>query len=445
MRRSLAVILALAGSSPLSAQPEGKQRRNLERQRPFQQVFTLRGVEFTEAQRPKVEAIREKYLPGLMESQRKQDAVVTDEQRKARRQALVAAREAGKTAKEVREIVQAAVTLTQAQRQQMVVIRKEQAGLLAKIQTELRALLTEEQRKELRRRQGNRSGQRSRQPRVPPTHPDVKYGPYDRNVMDVWLASSDKPTPVLVSIHGGGFRNGNKSVSGDILKECLESGISVVAITYRLSDEAIAPAQFLDSARAIQFIRHNAKEWNLDPTRVAATGGSAGAGISLWLGFRDDLADPGNEDPVQRQSTRLTCMAVYNGQTSYDPRFIRELFPGTRVYTDPALAQLYDVDLSKLDDLRREKYRLFEEVSALPHLTKDDAPAALFYASEMDTPITNQGIGIHHPRFGRALKDKMDELGIECEVHTGIPRGEEWAKLTVDFVKKHLLAGHPGP
>ena len=89
--------------------------------------------------------------------------------------------------------------------------------------------------------------------------------------MDVWLARSDRPTPVLVSIHGGGFRGGNKSVGGDILRECLESGISVVAITYRLTDEAMAPAQFLDSARAIQFVRHKAKKWNLDSTRIAAT------------------------------------------------------------------------------------------------------------------------------------------------------------------------------
>jgi acetyl esterase/lipase len=256
--------------------------------------------------------------------------------------------------------------------------------------------------------------------------------------MDVWLAESDKPTPVLVSIHGGGFRGGNKSVSGDLLRQCLESGISVVTITYRLSGEAIAPAQFLDSARAIQFVRHNAKQWNLDPARMAATGGSAGAGISLWLGFHEDLADPDNKDPVLRQSTRLTCMAVYNGQTSYDPRFIRDLFPDTDTYMHSALAQLYDVDLSKLDDLPQEKLRLFEEVSALPHLTRDDVPVVLFYASKMDTRITSQGVGIHHPRFGKVLKEKMDQLGIKCHVHTGIPRGDEWTKLTMNFVKKHF-------
>jgi acetyl esterase/lipase len=276
-------------------------------------------------------------------------------------------------------------------------------------------------------------------PAQPPTYPDLKYGPYARNVMDVWLAKSDKPTPVLVSIHGGGFSGGNKSVGAAVLRECLKAGISVAAITYRLSDEAQAPAQFLDSARAIQFIRSHAKQWNLDASRIAATGGSAGAGISLWLGFHDDLADPKSQDPLLRQSTRLTCMAVYNGQTSYDPRFIRELFPGTDTYKVSALAKLFDMDPNNLDNLPGEKYKLFEEVSPLRHLTKDDAPALLIYTSTMDTPITSQGVGIHHPRFGQALKEKMDALGIECQVHAGVSQGsEEWTQLTIDFVKKHF-------
>jgi len=275
--------------------------------------------------------------------------------------------------------------------------------------------------------------------RTPPTHADVKYGPYSRNVMDVWLAKSDKPTPVMVSIHGGGFSSGNKAVSPDLLEECLKSGISVVASTYRLSGEAIAPAQFLDSARAIQFIRSKAKEWNLDPSRIAASGGSAGAGISLWLGFHDDLADPKNEDPVLRQSTRLTCMAVFNAQTSYDPRFIRDLFPGTDTYKIGALAMLFRMDPNDLDQLPKEKYRLFEECSPLTHLTKDDAPALLVYSSTVETPIRDQGTGIHHPRFGKALKEKMDALGVECRLHTGIPKGgPDHTRLTMDFVKRQF-------
>jgi acetyl esterase len=280
-------------------------------------------------------------------------------------------------------------------------------------------------------------------PQVPaqkPTYPDVKYGPYARNVMDVWLAKSDKPTPVLVSIHGGGFSAGNKSVGPRLCEECLKSGIAVVAITYRLSDEAKAPAQFLDGARAIQFIRSKAKEWNIDPTKIAATGGSAGAGISLWLGFHDDLADPKNADPVLRQSTRLTCTAVTNGQTSYDPRFIRELEPGTDTYKVSALAKLFDMDPENLDNLPKEKYKLFEECSPINHLTKDDAPALLIYLDNtLETPITSQNVGIHHPRFGKALKEKMDALGIECEVHAGVQRASnEATNLTLAFVKKHF-------
>ncbi|MCC6126003.1 MAG: alpha/beta hydrolase [Pirellulales bacterium] len=280
-------------------------------------------------------------------------------------------------------------------------------------------------------------GGRQRAPSPPPTHPDVKYGPHARNVMDAWLAKSEKSAPVLVSIHGGGFRGGNKSVAPGLLTECLRSGISVVAITYRLSDEAKAPAQFLDSARAIQFIRSKAKEWNLDGSRIAATGGSAGAGISLWLGFHDDLADPKSEDPVLRQSTRLACMAVFNGQTSYDPRFIRKLFPEADIYKEGALAKLFDIDPDDLDRLPKAKYELFEECSPITHLTKDDAPAMLIYRSTMETPIANHGIGIHHPRFGKALKDKMDALGIECRVVAGRPQPGETGDM-MNFVKKHF-------
>ncbi len=285
------------------------------------------------------------------------------------------------------------------------------------------------------RAQGNRAEQR----RISPSQSDLKYGPHRRNVMDLWLADSDEPTPVLVSIHGGGFRGGNKSVEPGLLRACLDAGISVVAITYRLSDEAIAPAPFLDSARAVQFIRHNAKAWNLDPTRIAATGSSAGAGISLWLGFHHDLADPSNDDPVLRESTRLTCVAVYNGQTSYDPRFIRDLFPEHDTYRNPALSQLFGIDFDELDQLPEEKYRLFREVSAIPHLSKDDVPVLLTYASDFDTKITNQSIGIHHPRFGKVLKEKMDQLGIDCTIETGVERGSKRnTQLVMAFLNKYF-------
>ena len=403
---------------------------------PFQQVFSIRGVEFTKAQQEKIEDLRKKYVPQLTESQRKVFGVYTNEQRRARRDALQAARKAGKRGRELQQAGQAAVKLSGEQKKQLADARKAREKLTQKIQREVLGFLTARQKKQAQRRKRNpnRGG-----PRVRPTHANVKYGDHARHVMDVWLAKSDKPTPVLVSIHGGGFRGGNKSVGTALLRECLKSGISVAAITYRLSQHKIAPAQFYDCARAVQFIRSKQKEWNLDAKRFAATGGSAGAGLSLWLGFHDDLAKPDAKDPVARQSTRLTCMVVFNGQTSYDPRFIRKLFPDSDTYKHSALAQLYGVNLNKLDSLPKEKYRLFELTSPITHVTRDDAPAMLLYRSEMNTPITSQGVGIHHPRFGKVLKEKMDKLGITCRVKTGIGRGTaNQTKLTMDFIRKHL-------
>lgn len=406
MRSSPFSILAwfVVAAGPLAAQEQPRD--------PFERLFTLPGIEFSKDQQAKVDALRKEYTPKLAENMRKWNTILTEEQMQARREAFQKARDAGKEGQELRDAVNKAVKLTDEQLKQQAAIQKERDEMLAEIRGKITGLLTDEQRATIRQ-------PRRVQEQVPPTHADVKYGPHERNVMDVWLAKSDKPTPVLVSIHGGGFLGGNKSVDGGLLRQCLDSGISVAAITYRFSSQAIAPASFHDSARAVQFIRHNAKEWNLDPKRVAATGGSAGAGISLWLGFHDDLADPDNKDPVLRQSTRLTCMMVGGGQTSYDPRFIRKLFPESDTYKHPALARLFDVDLSKLDELPDAKYRLFEECSPIHHLTRDDAPALLNYGGGIDQKVTDVNIGIHHARFGRALKEKMDALKIRCIVVAG--------------------------
>ena len=106
---------------------------------------------------------------------------------------------------------------------------------------------------------------------------------YERNVLDLWKAKSDRPTPLVIYIHGGGFRSGDKSsVDARLLDRCLDAGISVAALNYRLSSQAPFPAPMLDSARAVQFLRSRASQWNLDPARFAATGG-LGRGRHLAL------------------------------------------------------------------------------------------------------------------------------------------------------------------
>lgn len=251
-------------------------------------------------------------------------------------------------------------------------------------------------------------------PKPEPDLADVAYGPHPRQVLDLWMAKSANPTPLVVFIHGGGFHGGSKeALSAELLRRCSEAGISVMAINYRLSPEVHFPAHYLDCARAIQFARSKAGEWNLDPQRIGATGGSAGAGTSLWIGFHDDLADPKHPDAILRQSTRLTCMAVQGAQSTYDPRRIQE-WVGEAAAKHPALKGFYGLKDDELDSPKAHK--LYEEAAPINYLTADDPPVFLLY-NEADGPLpadAKPGAGIHHPNFGKKLKEKMDALRIEC-------------------------------
>lgn len=196
-----------------------------------------------------------------------------------------------------------------------------------------------------------------------------------------------------------------------------------MAINYRLSPDVHFPAHYMDCARAIQFARLHAREWNIDPKRIGATGSSAGAGTSLWIGFHEDFADPKNPDPVLRQSTRLACIAVTAGQCTYDPRTITEWI-GKPAASHPALQRFYGLADDELDS--RKAHKLYEAAAPINLVTAAAPPVMLFY-SEADEPVppdAPRGTGIHHPIFGRKLKEKMDALNIEC----GTKHQSEYAK-----------------
>ena len=264
-----------------------------------------------------------------------------------------------------------------------------------------------------------------------PDAADLRYGPFARNTLDLWKAPHrpDRvgPTPVVIFFHGGGFVGGDKkSVPAWLVERCVAEGISVASANYRLSSQAPFPAPMLDGARAIQFLRLKAKELEIDPGRIAACGNSAGGGIALWVGLHDDLADRKSDDPVMRQSSRLACMGVVGAQTSYDPRFIMQLVGG-RAHEHVALKPLFGISSPAEPDTPR-LHRLYEEASPLNYASSDDPPVVLFY-SEPDAPLAasaRPGVGIHHPRFGAALKAMLDPLGVECTVrHSDDYRGHE--------------------
>ena len=279
-------------------------------------------------------------------------------------------------------------------------------------------------------------------PKLPPADfQNVKYGPYERNVFDLWKAKSEKLAPLLVNIHGGGFYAGDKSnLNPGLVRMCLEAGISVASTNYRYSSQAPFPAPYLDAARAIQFMRLHAAEYNIDPKRVICTGGSAGAGISLWLGFHPDLADPKSDDPVLRQSTRLSGMIVVGAQTSYDPRFITQLI-GPSAAAHPAILKLYGLTPEEADTPRA--YKMYEEAAPISYISKESPPVLMFYNEKGPLPPdAKPGQGIHHIKFGEDLKTKLDPLGVECIVsdlndYKGKPPGQQLTDM-MDFLKRHF-------
>jgi len=253
-----------------------------------------------------------------------------------------------------------------------------------------------------------------------PTYADFSYGPHERQVFDIWLTPSNngEPTPLVIYIHGGGFRAGNKnSIKVSSIKQFQEAGLSVAAIHYRLSDVGAYPIMMEDAARCLQMIRSHAKQWNLNPDKVACYGGSAGAGISLWLGFHKDLGDPGSDDPIARQSTRIMAVATANGQPTYDLHTFRDWFGVPDLKMHEALYPMFDVNKESEWDSKRAR-RLMKDASPITHLTKDDIPVYMTYRRG-DVPVdknTSAGVWVHHPKLGLKLQVAMRKLGLECEV-----------------------------
>ena len=262
------------------------------------------------------------------------------------------------------------------------------------------------------------SAQRKKKRRqIEPTAANVAYGTHKRQVIDFWKATSEKPTPLVLYIHGGGWQGGDKRGFRGQVKQFLDVGISVAAINYRYVRQAVrlkikppVKAPLTDAARALQFIRSKSKEWNLDKKRIGATGGSAGGCSSLWLALHDDMADADSKDPVARESTRLYCAAVNGAQTTLDPKPLLEWMPNYRYG-----AHAFGVKGIKQLSANREKLlKWINEYSPMHHVSKDDPPIAMFYRGAKPVKGDKPRDPTHSAILGVMLEEKLKAAGVEC-------------------------------
>jgi len=252
-----------------------------------------------------------------------------------------------------------------------------------------------------------------------PTLSELAYGDHDRQVLDFWKAPSDKPTPLVFVIHGGGWMGGSKERLNRFVDApaLLKEGISVVAINYRYIRNAqnLKPpvqAPLHDAARALQFVRSKAAEWNIDKTRIAAAGASAGACSSLWLLYHDDLADPESEDPIARESTRLFCAAVNNAQTTLDPKQMKEWTPNSKYGGHAFGMNSFDQFLSERENI----LPWIAEYSPYALASTDDPPVYLYYKGAAPAIGKPQKDPTHTANFGIKLQERCKQLGLNCEL-----------------------------
>ena len=160
---------------------------------------------------------------------------------------------------------------------------------------------------------------RSRIPRSVDGRFDLPYAGTDnpRQYLDLYTPRrrSEKPLPVLVYIHGGGWMGGrHRDGMGRLVHFVDNHRYAGVSVGYRLSDEATWPAQVHDCKAAIRWIRGNAERFNLDPDRIVVWGTSAGGHLASMLGVSGEVEElEGELGSHRKESSRVSGVINFYG------------------------------------------------------------------------------------------------------------------------------------
>jgi acetyl esterase/lipase len=263
---------------------------------------------------------------------------------------------------------------------------------------------------------------------------DIPYaGTKDpRQTLDLLLpesAKGGKPLPVIVNIHGGAFRAGDKSMGMRELADIVAGGdYAGATINYRLSGEATWPAQIHDCKAAIRWLRANAAKHGLDPDRIGVIGASAGGHLAAMLGLAGDVAAlEGDIGPHAGVSSRVKCVVDQFGPSDLlamgdHPSQIDHNAP------DSPESRLIGGALPE----HKEKARA---ASPITYVSRDDPPFLILHGTEDPLVPCNQS-----ERLAEALKT----VGVPCvfvkviDAGHGNFRSPEVGRRIRQFFDKHL-------
>jgi acetyl esterase/lipase len=237
-----------------------------------------------------------------------------------------------------------------------------------------------------------------------------------------WHEHADVLTPVVIWIHGGAWMGGSKDapLPAPIL---LARGYAVASISYRLSQEALFPAQIRDCKAAVRWLRANAKRYHLDPDRFGAWGSSAGGHLAALLGTSDgvrDLEPEGN--PVY--SSRVQAVCDWFGPTDFlrmnDVR-------GTINHDAPDSPESRLIG-GPIQENREEVAR----ANPISYITPDDPPFLIMHGDRDRTVPLSQSELLHHA---------LQEAGVESTLVVVPGSGHGFRGATPRW--REILQRHP--
>jgi acetyl esterase/lipase len=220
------------------------------------------------------------------------------------------------------------------------------------------------------------------------------------------------------------------------------NGIAMIAVETRTMEDGTAAKEAVpiayvqsDAIRVVQFVRHHAAEWKLDPKLLAVGGGSQGAQPALFAGCSRDQANPASTDPVERESSLVACVAAYRCQPTFDPVRMQEWVPGV-TWGAPALGVSFEESLKRRDEL----LPVLRKWSPDYLLHRGSAP--MFFENEWGQTkpegITQANYDTHCPRWALGFQKLALAAGATCYVNYPGHPANEAGKDIWDFVFQQL-------
>lgn len=207
---------------------------------------------------------------------------------------------------------------------------------------------------------------------------DVVYGDAGGRPLKLDLVlpkeKSEKPRPLIVFIHGGGWRSGDKAGGvGRVIPFVATGNYVGASVGYRLSGEATWPAQIHDCKAAIRWLKVNAGKYQIDPERIGVWGSSAGGHLVNMLGTSGDVKELEGDCGTPEQSSRVCCVVPFCGPANF---LAPKRFEGGR---SPSAVDLL------LGGKIEEKQELAKQASPITHVSKDDPPFLVVHGTADNT------------------------------------------------------------